>query len=127
MLLAGLAAPAPAQEWPQKTIRIIVAFGPGGGSDIVSRIIGQSMQEKLGQSVIIENKPGAGGTLGNEIVARADKDGYTHRHHDRRPDHRRGHEQVAALRHADGVRPDRAGRDRRAADVDAPGFCRPTT
>ena len=77
MLVAGLVAPAPAQEWPQKTIRIIVAFGPGGGSDIVSRIIGQSMQEKLGQSVIIENKPGAGGTLGNEIVARADKDGYT--------------------------------------------------
>ncbi len=77
MLVAGLAAPAPAQEWPQKTIRIIVAFGPGGGSDIVSRIIGQSMQQKLGQTVIIENKPGAGGTLGNEIVARADKDGYT--------------------------------------------------
>ncbi len=77
MLLAGLTAPAPAQQWPQKTIRIIVAFGPGGGSDIVSRIIGQSMQQKLGQSVIIENKPGAGGTLGNEIVARADKDGYT--------------------------------------------------
>ena len=76
-LLAGLAAPATAQEWPQKTIRIIVAFGPGGGSDIVSRIIGQSLSEKLGQPVVIENKPGAGGTLGNEVVARADKDGYT--------------------------------------------------
>ena len=59
------AAPAVAQEWPQKTIRIIVAFGPGGGTDIVGRIIAHSMQEKLGQSVVVENKPGAGGTLGN--------------------------------------------------------------
>ncbi len=75
----ALAAPmqAQAQEWPQKTIRIIVAFGPGGGTDIVGRIIAQSMQEKLGQSVVVENRPGAAGTLGNEAVARADKDGYT--------------------------------------------------
>ena len=76
-LLAGLATAAPAQEWPQKSIRIIVAFGPGGGSDIVARIIGQSLQDRFGQSVVVENKPGAGGTLGNEMVARADKDGYT--------------------------------------------------
>ena len=83
-VLAGSAAAvlactvdAAAQEWPQRTIRIIVAFGPGGGSDIVGRIIAQSMQERLGQSVVIENRPGAGGTLGNEAVARADKDGYT--------------------------------------------------
>jgi len=75
-LLAG-ARDAAAQEWPQRPIRIIVAFGPGGGSDIVGRIIAQSMQEKLGQSVVIENRPGAGGMLGNEAVARADKDGYT--------------------------------------------------
>ncbi len=77
VLAAGLATPAPAQDWPQKTIRIIVAFGPGGGTDIVGRIIAQSMQEKLGQSVVIENRPGAGGTIGNEAVARAEKDGYT--------------------------------------------------
>ncbi len=78
-LSALLAAPAPstAQEWPQKPIRIIVAFGPGGGTDIVARIIGQAMQERLGQAVTIENRPGAGGTLGNEMVARADKDGHT--------------------------------------------------
>ena len=50
---------------------------PGGGADIISRILGQSMQEKLGQAVVIENRPGAGGTIGNEAVARADKDGYT--------------------------------------------------
>jgi tripartite-type tricarboxylate transporter receptor subunit TctC len=78
-LAVGLAAPAPApaQEWPQKNIRLIVPFGPGGGSDIIGRIIAQSLQEKLGQPVVIENRPGAGGTLGNEAVARADKDGYT--------------------------------------------------
>ena len=66
-----------AQEWPQRPIRIIVAFGPGGGADIVSRILAQSMQEKLGQPIVIENRPGAAGTIGNEAVARADKDGYT--------------------------------------------------
>jgi tripartite-type tricarboxylate transporter receptor subunit TctC len=81
MLLAAcvlaFAAPSQAQDWPQRSIRIIVAFGPGGGTDIVGRIIGQSLQEKLGQPVVIENRPGAAGTLGNETVARADKDGYT--------------------------------------------------
>ena len=73
----ALATPAQAQDWPQRSIRIVVAFGPGGGTDIVGRIIGQSLQEKLGQPVVIENRPGAAGTLGNEAVARADKDGYT--------------------------------------------------
>jgi tripartite-type tricarboxylate transporter receptor subunit TctC len=76
-LAAGLAAPAPAQEWPQRPIRVIVAFGPGGGADIIGRIIAASLQEKLGQPVVVENRPGAAGTLGNEAVARADKDGYT--------------------------------------------------
>ncbi len=72
-----LAAPAAAQDYPNKPIRIIVPFGPGGGGDIVGRIFGQVLQEKLGQPVVIENKPGAAGALGNEMVARADKDGYT--------------------------------------------------
>jgi tripartite-type tricarboxylate transporter receptor subunit TctC len=75
--LLSLAAPALAQEWPQQTIHIIVPFGPGGGSDIVGRILGQSLQQKLGQPVVVENRPGAGGTIGNEAIARADKDGYT--------------------------------------------------
>src|SRR5256714_12166844 len=74
---AGMSAPASAQEWPQRPIRIIVSFGAGGGADIISRILGQSMQERLGQPVVIENRPGAGGMIGNEAVARADKDGYT--------------------------------------------------
>src|SRR6516162_7772709 len=71
------AADAAAQEWPQRSVRVIVPFGPGGGADIIGRIVAQSLQEKLGQPVVIENRPGAGGTLGNEAVARADKDGYT--------------------------------------------------
>ena len=71
------AAEAAAQEWPQRSVRVIVPFGPGGGADIIGRIVAQSLQEKLGQPVVIENRPGAGGTLGNEAVARADKDGYT--------------------------------------------------
>jgi tripartite-type tricarboxylate transporter receptor subunit TctC len=76
VLLAGT-VDAAAQDWPQRPIRVVVPFGPGGGSDIVGRIIAQSMQERLGQPVVIENRPGAGGMLGNEAVARADKDGYT--------------------------------------------------
>jgi tripartite-type tricarboxylate transporter receptor subunit TctC len=75
--LLALGAPAAAQEWPQQPIHLIIPFGPGGGSDIVGRILGQSLQDKLGQAVVIENRPGAGGTIGNEAIARADKDGYT--------------------------------------------------
>ena len=75
-LLAGT-VDAAAQDWPQRSIRVIVPFGPGGGSDIIGRIIAQALQDRLGQPVVIENRPGAAGTLGNEAVARADKDGYT--------------------------------------------------
>ena len=74
---AALAAPASAQDYPTQPVRIIVPFGPGGGSDIVTRIIAESMQKKLGQPFVVENKPGAGGTIGNEMVARAAPDGYT--------------------------------------------------
>jgi tripartite-type tricarboxylate transporter receptor subunit TctC len=77
LAVAGLWVPARADDWPQRTIRVIVGFGPGGGADIVARIVGQALQERLGQPVVIENKPGSAGTLGNELVARADKDGYT--------------------------------------------------
>jgi len=75
--ILSFAPSALAQDYPTKPIRIIVPFGPGGGGDIVGRIFGQALQEKLGQAVVIENRPGAAGTLGNEVVARADKDGYT--------------------------------------------------
>jgi tripartite-type tricarboxylate transporter receptor subunit TctC len=73
----ALGLPAAAQDFPNKPIRIIVPFGPGGGGDIVGRIFGHALQEKLGQPVVVENKPGAAGTLGNEMIARAEKDGYT--------------------------------------------------
>lgn len=75
--LAASMARATAQDYPNQTIKMIVAFGAGGGSDIVSRIIAQRLQEKLGQPVIVENRPGAGGLIGNEAVANAAKDGYT--------------------------------------------------
>jgi tripartite-type tricarboxylate transporter receptor subunit TctC len=77
MAATTFVAPGQAQEWPQSTIRLIIPFGPGGGSDIVGRILAQRMQEKLGQSVVVENRPGAGGIIGNEAVSRAPKDGYT--------------------------------------------------
>jgi tripartite-type tricarboxylate transporter receptor subunit TctC len=70
-------AQASSQEWPQQPIRIIVAFGAGGGADIIGRILADAMQERLGKPVIVENKPGAGGILGNELVANAAPDGYT--------------------------------------------------
>ena len=75
-LLAGTLQ-ASAQEWPQRPIRIVVPFGPGGGADIIGRIIAQSLQEKLGQPVVIENKAGAGGLIAGEMVAKSAPDGYT--------------------------------------------------
>jgi len=77
LLLASFGPQAVAQDWPQKPIRIIVSFGPGGGADIIGRILADSMQTKLGKPVVIENKPGAGGIIGNEAVANAEPDGYT--------------------------------------------------
>ncbi|HEX3441836.1 MAG TPA: tripartite tricarboxylate transporter substrate binding protein [Pseudolabrys sp.] len=77
VVAARLITPASAQDWPQQTIRIIVSFGPGGGADIIGRILADSMQAKLGKAVIVENKPGAGGILGNDAVAKATPDGYT--------------------------------------------------
>ena len=64
--LAALPTLALAQDWPSRPIRIIVGFGPGGGTDIVSRILAQSMQEKLGQPVVVENRPGAAGRSGRK-------------------------------------------------------------
>ena len=66
-----------AQTWPSKPIRVVVTFSPGGSSDIVARALGVPLQAKLGQPVIIENKPGAGGSIGATDVARAAPDGYS--------------------------------------------------
>ena len=64
-------------KYPSKPIRLIVAFPAGGSTDIVARLVGQRLSERLGQQVIIDNRGGAGGTVGTEIAARANPDGYT--------------------------------------------------
>jgi tripartite-type tricarboxylate transporter receptor subunit TctC len=66
-----------AQAYPSRPVRMIVPFGPGGGTDIVARLIGQWLTERLGQTFVIENRPGAGGNLATEAVVRAPPDGYT--------------------------------------------------
>jgi len=74
--LAGT-LPACAQEYPRKAIRLIVPFAPGGGNDTVARAIAQSAGASLGQPVVVDNRPGAGGMLGAELAARSPPDGYT--------------------------------------------------
>jgi tripartite-type tricarboxylate transporter receptor subunit TctC len=69
--------PAAAQDWPTKTVRIIVPFGPGSTPDMVGRLIADHMQQKLGQSFVIENRPGASANTGTDLVAKAEPDGYT--------------------------------------------------
>jgi tripartite-type tricarboxylate transporter receptor subunit TctC len=66
-----------AQEYPSKPIRMVAPFAPGGGSDILARVIGQKMTERFGHAVLIDNRTGAGGNIGAEIVAKAPPDGYT--------------------------------------------------
>jgi len=66
-----------AQSWPSKPIRMILAFPPGGPTDIVSRVLAQKLGEQLGQQVLVDNKPGAGGNIGAELASRAPNDGYT--------------------------------------------------
>jgi len=78
LLAATLATPALAQtNWPQRPIRILVGFPAGGTTDLLARIAGQIFQEELGQPVVIENRPGAGGNIAAQTVLRAPADGYT--------------------------------------------------
>jgi len=75
---AALANPALAQApWPSRPVRVVVPFAPGGSSDVLGRLIQPGLQAALGQSIVIENRAGAGSMLGNELVARAAPDGYT--------------------------------------------------
>ncbi|MES2195365.1 MAG: tripartite tricarboxylate transporter substrate binding protein [Pseudomonadota bacterium] len=76
-LMFSLSTAAQAQDYPSRTIKIIVPTGAGGITDILARLVGKSLSEQLGQPVIIDNRPGAGGTIGTRAVAQADPDGYT--------------------------------------------------
>ena len=76
-LCFGVAAAHAQQKYPAKPIRLVTPFAPGGGTDILGRIIGPQVSEALGQPVIVDNRPGGGGTLGAGIVVRSDPDGYT--------------------------------------------------
>lgn len=75
--LAVLAAPAAAQTWPTKPVKIVVPFGPGGPADVYARIVAQGLTETFKQQFIIDNKPGAGALIGTEVVAKAAPDGHT--------------------------------------------------
>lgn len=81
LLTLATALPAafaqPAVKWPTKSVRAIVPFAPGGGTDVMARIIAPKLAEELGQSFVIDNRTGAGGSIGVEMVVRANPDGYT--------------------------------------------------
>ena len=72
-----LAGPALAQPYPSKPIRLVVGYSPGGGNDLIARIVAARLQEKLGQPVVVDNKPGAQAIVASELVAKAAPDGYT--------------------------------------------------
>lgn len=73
----AMVAPSHAQEWPSKAIKLIVPFPPGGGTDIIGRVLGNRLSESLKQPIIVENKPGAGGNIGVDLAAKSAPDGYT--------------------------------------------------
>jgi tripartite-type tricarboxylate transporter receptor subunit TctC len=74
---AALAPVVVAQTWPTKPIRLIVTFSAGGGTDVVARIVAPKLSEALGQQVVVENRPGAGGIVGTELAVKSPPDGYT--------------------------------------------------
>src|SRR5215510_452340 len=75
--MAALAGPALAQNFPSRPIRMVIAFPPGGPTDLVGRLLADKMKDSLGQSVIIENKAGANGAIGADMVAKSEPDGHT--------------------------------------------------
>jgi tripartite-type tricarboxylate transporter receptor subunit TctC len=77
LLAAACAVPAHAQPYPTRPLRLILPFPPGGATDILGRIVGQSLSDRLGQPVVADNRPGAGGYLGLELAAKAPADGHT--------------------------------------------------
>jgi tripartite-type tricarboxylate transporter receptor subunit TctC len=77
LFIAMVALPAAAQDYPSRPIRVVVPFPPGGATDLITRRIGEKLTQRLGQPVLVENKPGANTIIGTEAVYRADPDGYT--------------------------------------------------
>src|SRR5215211_4707060 len=79
VVCAGLAATgaAAAQSYPNKPVHLIISFTPGSATDIVGRAVGQKLSEMWGQPVVVENRPGAGGSIGSNVVAQSPPDGYT--------------------------------------------------
>jgi tripartite-type tricarboxylate transporter receptor subunit TctC len=77
LALAAIPELASAQEYPQKPMRVVVPFPPGGGTDVLARILGEKLVASLGQPFVVENRPGAAGLVGAELVAKAPADGYT--------------------------------------------------
>src|SRR5688500_7155996 len=77
LVAAAAAGGASAQQYPTKPIRMVIAFAPGGGTDIIGRILAQKLTETLGQPVLPDNRGGASGQIGTEAVAKAPPDGYT--------------------------------------------------
>src|SRR4051812_2410762 len=77
LILISISMGAAAQAFPNKPIRWVVPFPPGGGADFTARTIAQKLSENIGKPVIVENRAGAGGNIGTEVVARAAPDGYT--------------------------------------------------
>src|SRR5688572_3021511 len=76
MLIAGAVSVGHSQPYPSKPVRVIVGFAAGGPSDIVARLMAQQLTERLGRQVVVENRPGATGTIGAELVAKAPPDGH---------------------------------------------------
>jgi tripartite-type tricarboxylate transporter receptor subunit TctC len=74
----GIAGPAASEAWPSRPIKLVAPFAPGGGSDFTSRLIAEKLGARLGQTMLVENKPGAGGNLGADAAIKAPADGYTY-------------------------------------------------
>src|SRR6202042_3889294 len=77
LALTGAVDRADAQTYPNRTITLVIPFAPGGSTSIVGRVIADKMSQLLGQSIVVDNRPGAGGTVGTKYVAKSDPDGYT--------------------------------------------------
>jgi tripartite-type tricarboxylate transporter receptor subunit TctC len=77
LTLTAIFQPAWVQTFPVRSVRVVVPFAPGGGADVIARLMGQRLSESWGQTVVIDNRGGAGGTVGSELVAKSAPDGYT--------------------------------------------------